>query len=79
MTQIVYKLLHKPTGLYLDPRGCTCNASVLGKVYTGNKPPRQSFWGVTDELRGKFEDNYHKTPLDEWEVKEFVLVEKTDE
>lgn len=72
--QVVYKLRHKPTGLYLEPRGCTVNASVLGKVYT-RKPPRQNFWGIPYELRGCFEEDYRLTPLDEWEIVEFELKE----
>lgn len=74
MTQLVYKLRHKPSGLFLDPRGCTTNASVLGKVYT-RKPPRQNFWGIPYELRGDFEESYHPTPLEDWEVVEFELSE----
>ena len=72
--QVVYKLRHKPTGLFLDPRGCTTNGSVLGKVYT-RKPPRQNFWGIPHELFARFEKNYYETPLEDWEVVEFELTE----
>lgn len=74
MSQIVYKLRHKPTGLFLEPRGRRVNASVIGKVYN-RKPPRQNFWGISHELRSQFKEHYHPTALEDWEVVEFELTE----
>lgn len=76
MSQIVYKLKHKPTGLFYDPKGCTNNASEIGKVFN-RKPPRQNFWGVTNSIKKEmgFLVGYQETPLEEWEVVEFELIE----
>jgi len=75
VSEIVYKLKHVPTGLYFDPRGCTVNASVLGRVFSGRKPPRQNFWGVDYTLKDDYDVTYKKTALSEWEVVEFELTE----
>lgn len=79
MSQTVYKLRHIPTGLYFEPRGCTCNASVDGKVFN-RKPPRQNFWGVTHPLSKDYKESYYETPLEDWVVDEFRLtkIEKVD-
>lgn len=78
MTQVVYKLRHIPTGLYFEPKGCTVNASVDGRVYN-RKPPRQRFWGISNDLKGKFKEHYHPTALEDWEVVEFELTERVME
>lgn len=77
--QVVYKLRHKATGYYFDPQGCTTNASLLGKVFTGRKPPRQNFIGLPYELsEGKSGGEcYRDTELDEWEVVPFGLTNLT--
>lgn len=70
----VYKLRHKGTGLFLDPKGSYSNVSKEGKVYTGRKPPRQRFIAIPYEYRGEYESTY-ETELDDWEVVEYKLVE----
>lgn len=72
--EVVYKLRHKSSGLFLDPQGCTTNVSVRGKTYN-KKPPRQRFWGIPYELRGQFKENYCSTELSDWEVVEYHLSE----
>jgi hypothetical protein len=41
----VYKILHKPTGLYFTPSRGYGNFSKTGKIYT--KPPRIEWAGTT--------------------------------
>ena len=82
--QIVYKLLHKDTGLYYDPQKYQGNVSEMGKVYS-KKPSRQSFIKVPNgvEVKNGFDvttlpKNRHygsyNTELDDWEVVEYKLV-----
>ena len=81
--QVVYKLKHKETGLHFDPKGYTGNVSILGKVFTNRKPPRQSFINIPNEInppeswgeKNGFKVRYKKTELDDWEVVEYNLVE----
>lgn len=70
----VYKLRHKETGLFLDPKGSCSNVSVEGKVYSNKKPPRQRFIALPNEIRGQYEARY-ETELTDWEVVEYKLVE----
>lgn len=82
--QIVYKLLHKDTGLFYDPQKYQGNVSEMGKVYS-KKPARQSFIKVPNgvEVKGGFDVTtlpknrhygHYDTNLDDWEVVEYKLV-----
>lgn len=85
--QVVYKLLHKETGLFFDPQGYQGNVSELGKVYSNKKPPRQSFIHIPHGVVPKADYdvsvlpktnkhyNAYKTELDDWVVVEYNLVE----
>ena len=74
--QIVYKLLHKDTGLFYDPNGSYQTVTEVGKVYSKRKPARQSHITIPYELRDKYDSQYHnaQTKLDDWEVVEYKLV-----
>jgi len=82
--QIVYKLLHKDTGLFYDPQKYKGNVSEMGKVYS-KKPSRQSFIKVPNgvEVKSGFDVTnlpknrhygHYDTNLDDWEVVEYRLV-----
>ena len=82
--QIVYKLLHKDTGLFYDPQKYQGNVSEMGKVYS-KKPSRQSFIKVPNgvEVKSGFDVTtlpknrhlgHYNTNLDGWEVVEYKLV-----
>lgn len=82
--QVVYKLLHKDTGLFYDPQKYQGNVSEMGKVYS-KKPARQSFIKIPNgvEVQTGFDvttlpKNLHyghyDTDLDDWEVIEYKLV-----
>ncbi len=76
--QVVYKLKHKETGYYFDPRGYRGNVSILGKVFTNRKPPRQSFIDIPYDIippqnLGWLKERYKETELTDWEVEEFTL------
>ena len=75
MAQIVYKLRHKHTGLFLDTKGMYLSVSKWGKVYT-HKPPKQTHINIPYEIRGEYDSQFHnaQTRLDDWEVVEFKLV-----
>lgn len=75
MTQIVYKLRHKHTGLFYDPKGIYHSVSKWGKIYN-RKPSRQSHITIPYEIRGEYDSQFHnaQTKLDDWEVVEFKLV-----
>lgn len=82
--QVVYKLLHKDTGLFYDPQKYQGNVSEMGKVYS-KKPSRQSFikvpngvevkngFDVTTLPKNRHYGNYN-TELNDWEVVEYKLV-----
>lgn len=72
--QKVYKLRHKETGLFLDPKGYNCNVSVVGKVYSNRKPPRQTSLKLGRSMMGEY-GNSRDTNLEDWEVVEYELVE----
>ena len=74
--QIVYKILHKDTGLYYEPNGSYQTVSEVGKVYSKRKPARQSHITLPYEIRDKYDSQYHnaQTKLDAWEVVEYKLV-----
>lgn len=74
--QVVYKLLHKDTGLFYDPNGSYQTVTEVGKVYSKRKPARQSHITIPYELRDKYDSQYHnaQTKLDDWEVIEYKLV-----
>lgn len=75
MAQIVYKLRHKHTNLFWDPKGMYHSVSKWGKVYN-NKPSRQTHIIIPYEIRGEYDSQFHnaQTKLDDWEVVEFKLV-----
>lgn len=74
--QIVYKLVHKATGLFYDPNGSYQTVTEVGKVYSKRKPSRQTHITIPYELRDKCDSQYHnaQTKLDDWEVLEYKLV-----
>lgn len=82
--QVVYKLLHKDTGLFYDPQKYQGNVSETGKVYS-KKHARQSFIKVPNgvEVKTGFDVTtlpknrhygHYNTNLDDWEVVEYKLV-----
>lgn len=82
--QVVYKLLHKDTGLFYDPKKYQGNVSEMGKVYS-KKPARQSFIKIPNgvEVKNGFDVTtlpknrhygHYDTKLDDWEVVEYKLV-----
>ena len=75
MAQIVYKIRHKHTGLFYDPKGTYHSVSKWGKVYN-RKPSRQSHITIPYEIRGEYDSQFHnaQTKLSDWEVVEFKLV-----
>mgnify|MGYP003677454397 CR=1 FL=1 len=74
--QIVYKLQHKYTKLFYDPKGSYQTVTEVGKVYSKRKPARQSHITIPYELRDKYDSQYHnaQTKLNDWEVIEYKLV-----
>ena len=79
--EIVYKLRHKPTGLFFkDPDWESGNVDVLGKVFN-HPPPRKSKMTIPKDLAiiNNLECLYHtqtyKTKLSDWEVVEFTITE----
>lgn len=84
--QVVYKLRHKYTGLFFEPKQYNGNVSKNGKIYSNNKPPRQSFikiphgveiesgFDITQLSKARYPDSY-KTELDDWEVISYTLTE----
>ena len=84
--RVVYKLRHKPSGLFFEPQQYHGNVSKNGKVYSNKKPPRQSFikiphgveiengFDVTQLPKARHQDCY-KTKLDDWEVISYTLTE----
>lgn len=84
--QVVYKLMHKPTGLFFHPQGYQGNVSEVGKVYSNKKPPRQSFIHIPHGVKPKTDYDVsiltkykhydaYRTELDDWVVVEYNLVE----
>lgn len=73
--QVVYKLMHKDTGLFFEPKGFQGNVSELGKVFSNRKPPRQNFISIPYELRDKYPDDSKKTKHEDWIVVEYTLTE----
>lgn len=78
--QVVYKLRHKHTKLYYDPKGTYQTVSKIGKVYSNRKPSRQSRITVPYEIRDEYDSQYHnaQTKLDDWEVISYTLTEIKD-
>lgn len=74
--QVVYKLIHKATGLFYDPHGSYQTVTEVGKVYSKRKPARQTHITIPYELRDKYDSQYHnaRTKLDDWEVLEYKLI-----
>ena len=84
--QVVYKLRHKHTGLFFEPKQYNGNVSKNGKIYRDKKPPRQSFikiphgveiengFDITHLPKARHQDCY-KTELDDWEVISYTLTE----
>ena len=84
--QVVYKLRHKPSGLFFEPQQYIGNVSKNGKVYSNKKPPRQSFikipngvkiengFDISQLPKARHQDCY-KTELDDWEVISYTLTE----
>lgn len=75
--QVVYKLRHKHTKLYYDPKGTYQTVSKLGKVYSNRKPARQSHITIPYEIRDEYDNQFHnaQTKLDDWEVISYKLTE----
>lgn len=80
--ETVYKLRHKPTGLFFNtPDYILGNVSKRGKVFS-SPPPRKSRLELPKELAEELNIpcEYYvvtiKTKLTDWEVVEFVLTEK---
>lgn len=84
--QVVYKLRHKPSGLFFEPQQYHGNVSKNGKVYSNKKPPRQSFIKIPNgvevesdfdvtELPASRHFGSYKTKLDDWEVISYTLTE----
>ena len=83
--QVVYKLMHKGTGLFYDPQKHLGNVSVIGKLYN-QKPIRHLFLKIPKsvKLKDRFnsrvlsENEYYSsydTVLEDWEVVEYTLTE----
>lgn len=93
MSQIVFKLRHKPTGLFYQPvkgrwTGSKSNLSKRGKLYETKQYPKDLHTGgvqVSDSLVKEFSlivkkttyGQYLETKESDWEVVEFELKEKT--
>ena len=84
--QVVYKLRHKPSGLFFEPQQYHGNVSKNGKVYSNKKPPRQSFIKIPNGVEVESDFNVtelpasrhfgsYKTKLDDWEVISYTLTE----
>ena len=75
--QVVYKLMHKDTGLFYHPNGSYQTVTKLGKVYSNRKPARQTHITIPYDIRGDYDSQYHnaQTKLDDWIVIEYVLTE----
>lgn len=80
--EIVYKLRHKPTGLFFkDPDWATGNVSKTGKVFI-TKPPRKSSISMLKPLAEEaglvareYGTTEYKTELSDWEIVKFKLTE----
>ena len=75
--QVVYKLLHKDTGLFYHPNGTYQTVSKLGKVYSNRRPARQSHITIPYDIRSEYDSQFHnaQTKLDDWEVISYTLTE----
>lgn len=75
--QVVYKLRHKHTGLYLHPKGTYQTVSKLGKVYSNRRPARQSHITIPYDIREEYDSQFHnaQTKLNDWEVISYTLTE----
>ena len=71
--QAVYKLLHKPTGLYYSPQGKFANLDKIGRVYN-NPPARLGWYAFPDSSLGEPPRKRITCSLDSWEVVEYKLV-----
>lgn len=88
---IVYKVRHKPTGLFYQPvkgrwTGSKSNLSKRGKLYETKQYPKRLYTGgvqVSDNLAKEFKitlenkryGNYLRTKEEDWEVVEYKLTE----
>lgn len=84
----VFKILHKPTGLYFKPSNGTSNLSKKGKIYSSN--PSLSWIGTTitikfypngklNEMQRKIVEHFHlEIPENRWKVHQYVQVPKSD-
>jgi len=86
---IVYKVRHKPTGLFYQPvkgrwTGSKSNLSKRGKLYETKQYPKRLHTGgiqVSDNLAKEFKitlentrwGNYLRTKEEDWEVVEYKL------
>lgn len=89
--QTVYKLRHKPTGLFYQPvkgrwNGSKSNLSKRGKLYETKQYPKDLHTGgvhVSDNLAKEFSlvlernswGNYLRTSKSDWEVVNYNLTE----
>lgn len=72
--QVVYKLKHKPTGLFYSPQGKFANLDTLGRVYN-NPPARLGWYAFPNSSLGEPVRKRITCSLDTWEVIEYKLVE----
>lgn len=92
MSIVVYKMRHKPTGLFYQPvkgrwTGSKSNLSKRGKLYETKQYPKTLHTGgvqVSDSLAKEFNlilkksswGQYLETKEEDWEVVEFELIER---
>ena len=67
---ILYKLRHKPTGLYFKPSKHMnkCNLSPKGTVYTQRPKKPESIYMPQDVKEDPRNPKLSKTPAEDWET-----------